>query len=138
MTLTTTQSNAVTAYSKFLAAGITYGNAMRDAAKELGDTPCITLLEALAKVHAKKYGCNYTNNDGRFTFHEGDESTRDTRNIAAFQSWRRNVMVWFTPAKEAKPKTHARLTPEARKAAKAYLAQFDNVAQAIAALKAVA
>ena len=138
MTLTSTQSKAVAAYAKFLQAGITYGEAMRSAAAELGDTPCITLLEALAKVHATKYGCNYTNNDGRFTFHTGTESTRDSRNIAAFQSWRRNVMVWFTPAKEAKPKSHARITPEARKAAKAYLAQFDSVAEAIAALKAVA
>lgn len=138
MTLTSTQSKAVAAYAKFLQAGITYGEAMRSAAAELGDTPCITLLEALAKVHATKYGCNYTNNDGRFTFHEGTESTRDSRNIAAFQSWRRNVMVWFTPAKEAKPKAHARITPDARKAAKAYLAQFDSVAEAIAALKAVA
>jgi hypothetical protein len=35
-------------------------------------------------------------------------------------------------------KSHARLTAEARKAAKAYLAQFDTLADAIAALKAVA
>ena len=140
MTLTTTQSKAVAAYAKFLQAGMTYGEAMRDAAKELGDTPCITLLEALAKVHATKYGCNYSVSDkGTFTFHEGTESTRDTRNIAAFQSWRRNVMVWFTPTKDAKPKSHARITPEARKAAKAYLAQFDgDVKAALAALKAVA
>jgi hypothetical protein len=34
--------------------------------------------------------------------------------------------------------SHARITPEARKAAKAYLAQFDSLADAIAALKAVA
>ena len=40
-------------------------------------------------------------------------------------------------AKKAKA-THARITPEARKAAKAYLAQFDSLADAIAALKAVA
>ena len=140
MTLTTTQRNAVNAYGKFLQAGMTYGEAMRKAAGELGDTPCITFLEALAKVHAAKYGCNYTNNEGRFTFHEGDESTRDTRNIAAFQSWRRNVMVWFTEPKPAKAKaSHARITPEARKAAKAYLAQFDgDMKAALAALKAVA
>ncbi len=139
MTLSTIQSKAVNAYAKFLQAGITYGEAMREAAKELGDTPCITLLEALAKVHATKYGCNYTQTDGRFTFHAGKESTRDTRNIAAFQSWRRNVMVWFTPAKDPKPTSHARLSPDARKAAKAYLAQFDgDMKAAIAALKAVA
>lgn len=40
-------------------------------------------------------------------------------------------------AKKAKT-SHARITPEARKAAKAYLAQFDSLADAIAALKAVA
>lgn len=34
--------------------------------------------------------------------------------------------------------SHARITPEARKAAKAYLAQFDSLADAIAALKDVA
>jgi len=138
MKLTSTQTNAVAAYSKFLQAGMTYGEAMRKAAGELGDTPCITFLEALAKVHARKYGCNYTNTDGRFTFHEGAESTRDSRNLAAFQSWRRNVMVWFTPTQDAKPKSHARITPDARKAAKAYLAQFDSLKDAIAALKAVA
>jgi hypothetical protein len=35
-------------------------------------------------------------------------------------------------------KTHNRITPDARKAAKAYLAQFDSLSDAIAALKAVA
>ena len=39
-------------------------------------------------------------------------------------------------AKKAKA-THARITPEARKAAKAYLAQFDTLADAIAALRAI-
>ena len=39
-------------------------------------------------------------------------------------------------AKKAKA-SHARITPEARKAAKAYLAQFDSLADAIAALRAV-
>ena len=39
-------------------------------------------------------------------------------------------------AKKAKA-TSARITPEARKAAKAYLAQFDSLADAIAALRAV-
>ena len=39
-------------------------------------------------------------------------------------------------AKKAKT-SHARITPEARKAAKAYLAQFDSLADAIAALRAV-
>ena len=140
MKLTSTQTQAITAYGKFLQSGMTYGEAMRKAAGELGDTPCITFLEALAKVHAKKYGCNYSVSEaGTFTFHEGTESTRETRNGGAFQSWRRNVMVWFTPTKEAKPTSHARLAPAARKAAEAYLAQFDgDMKAAIAALKAVA
>ena len=137
--LTTTQANAVNNYAKFLKAGTSYGEAMREAAKALGDTPCITLLEALAQVHAKHYGCNYTwSASGTAVFYTGKESTRDTRHGAAFQSWRRNVMVWFTPEREAKPVKSMRLSREARAAAKAYLANFDSVADAIKALKAVA
>ena len=138
--LTTTQLNAVTSYAKFLKAGTSYGEAMREAAKALGDTPCITFLEALAKVHAAKYDCNYTwSASGTAVFYTGEESTRETRHGAAFQSWRRNVMVWFTPAKEPKAAPKAmRLSREARAAAKSYLANFDSVADAIKALKAVA
>lgn len=127
MSLTSTQTKAVNAYAKFLQAGMSYGEAMREAAKELGDTPCITLLEALAKVHATKYGCNYTNNEGRFVFHDGKESTRETRNIAAFQSWRRNVMVWFEAPKQAKPKVkNTRVSAEHRAAAMAFLGEFEG------------
>ena len=137
--LTQTQANAVNAYAKFLDAGTSYGEAMRAAAKALGDTPCITLLDALAKVHAAKYGCNYTwSASGTAVFYTGKESTRETRHGAAFQSWRRNVMVWFTPEREAKPAKSMRLSAEARAAAKAYLAQFDSVSDAIKALRAVA
>jgi dGTP triphosphohydrolase len=133
------QTKAVTAYSEYLTSGMTYGEAMREAAKSLGDTPCITFLEELAKVHATKYGCNYTwNTAGTAVFYTGEESTRESRHGAAFQSWRRNVMVWFTPEREAKPVKAMRLSADARAAAKAYLAQFDNVADAIKALKAVA
>ena len=139
MKLSTKQTHAVNTYAKFLKAGTSYGEAMREAAKALGDTPCITLLDALAKVHAKHYGCNYTwSASGTAVFYTGEESTRDTRHGAAFQSWRRNVMVWFTPEREAKPVKSMRLSREARAAAKAYLAQFDSVADAIKALKAVA
>ena len=42
------------------------------------------------------------------------------------------------PDAVAKPQTSARISREARAAAKAYLAQFDSLAAAIAALKAVA
>ena len=140
MQLSSTQTKAVTAYDKFLQAGMTYGDAMRAAAQELGGTPCPTFLAALAAKHAAKYKCNYTwDGQGRAVFFNGKESTRETRNDAARKSWARNVMVWFTPTKEAKPVTHARITPDARKAAKAYLAQFDgDMKAALAALKAIA
>ena len=136
--LTATQT-AVKAYSDFLTAGISYGEAMREAAKSLGGTPCPTFLGELAAVHATKYGCSFTwDGQGRAVFFDGAESTRETRNDAARKSWSRNVMVWFTPEREAKPVKSMRLSAEARAAAKAYLAQFDNVADAIKALKAIA
>jgi hypothetical protein len=137
--LTAIQTNAITAYAKFLDAGQSYGDAMQAAAKSLGETPCLTLLTALAEVHAAKYKCNFTTGAaGGFVFFNGDESTRDTRNHGADKSWKRNVMVWFTPEKAKKPAKSMRLSADTKAAAKAYLAQFDNVAQAIAALKAVA
>jgi hypothetical protein len=91
------QFNKVIAdYRAFLKAGTDYGNALRDAAKSLGGTPCPTLLEGLAKVHAEAYKCNYTwSSSGRAVFHTGAESTRDTRQDSARQSWQRNVMVHF-------------------------------------------
>jgi hypothetical protein len=51
-----------------------------------------------------------------------------------------DVALGVREARKAKKKatSHARLTADARKAAKAYLAQFDTLAEAIAALKAVA
>ena len=137
--LTTIQTEAVNAYSEYLASGMTYGEAMRKAAKSLGGTPCPTFLGELAAVHATKYGCSFTwDGQGHAVFFDGAESTRETRNDAARKSWSRNVMVWFTPEREAKPVKSMRLSAEARAAAKAYLAQFDNVADAIKALKAVA
>ena len=97
MTLTTTQQTAVTKYDEFLTAGASYGNALQSAARELGDTPCITFLQALATVHAKHYECNAAfKEDGHPTFHTGDESTRETRHGAAQVSWQRNVRVHFT------------------------------------------
>lgn len=87
-------------YAAFLDAGTSYKDALSEAAKALGDTPCITLLEALAKVHAAKYHCNYTwSAKGSAVFYEGAESTRESRHGGAFQSWRRNVMVHFETAK---------------------------------------
>lgn len=137
--LTTIQSDAITAYAKFLDAGQSYGDAMQAAAQSLGETPCLTLLTGLAKVHAAKYKCNFTTGAaGGFVFFNGDESTRDSRNHGADKSWKRNVMVWFTPEREAKPAKSMRLSADAKAAAKAYLAQFDSVAEAVAALRAVA
>ena len=138
--LTATQTKAINAYDSFLKAGTSYGEAMRKAAAELGETPCLTLLEGLAKVHAKRYECNFTTGKaGGFVFYDGAESTRDSRNHGADKSWKRNVMVWFTPEREAKPAPKSmRLSAEARAAAKAYLANFDSVADAIKALRAVA
>jgi hypothetical protein len=112
---------------------------MRETAKALGGTPCPTLLEALAKVHAAKYECNYTwNASGSAVFYNGKESTRETRNDSARKSWERNVMVWFKPASEPKPVSHARLSKDVRALAEQYLANFESVADAIKALKAVA
>ena len=138
--LTTIQTKAVNAYAAFLDSGMAYGEAMKAAAKALGDTPCITLLEELAKVHAKRYSCNYTwSASGTAVFYTGEESTRETRHGAAFQSWRRNVMVWFTPEREAKPAPKAmRVSKDLRALAEAYLANFDSVADAIKVLRAVA
>jgi hypothetical protein len=136
--LTATQT-AVKAYSDYLTAGISYGDAMREAAKSLGGTPCATFLGELAAVHATKYKCNYTwDGKGRAVFFHGEESTRETRYSAARVSWDRNVMVWFTPEKAKAPVKQMRLSADVRAAAKAYLAQFDSVADAIKALKAVA
>jgi hypothetical protein len=133
------QTKAINAYSEYLTSGMTYGEAMREAAKSLGGTPCPTFLGELAAVHATKYGCSFTwDGQGRAVFFDGAESTRETRNDAARKSWSRNVMVWFTPEREAKPVKAMRLSADARAAAKAYLAQFDSVADAIKALKAVA
>jgi L-rhamnose isomerase len=86
-------------YADFVDAGATYGKAMREAAKKLGGTPCATLLEALAKVHADKFACNYTwNANGSAVFYHGAESTRESRDNNARMSWTRNVMCHFETA----------------------------------------
>jgi hypothetical protein len=137
--LTKTQTDAITAYAKFLDAGQSYGDAMKAAAQSLGGTPCPTFLGELAVIHAAKYKCNYTwDGEGRAVFFNGEESTRETRNDAARKSWGRNVMVWFTADKPKKPAKSQRLTAEARQAAKDFLAMFDNLSAAKKALEAVA
>ena len=137
--MNTLHNNAINAYAEFLKAGTSYAHAMQAVAKSLGGTPCPTLLAGLAKVHAEKYECNYTwDGKGRAVFYTGKESTRETRHDAARKSWSRNVMVWFTPEKPQASKPSARITPDARRAAKAYLEQFGSLTEAIAALRAVA
>ena len=126
-TLTTTQTQAVNAYDKFLQTGMTYGQAMRKAAEELGGTPCPTLLAALAAVHAKRYTCNYIwDGKGRAVFFDGDESTRETRNDAARKSWQRNVMVWFTPEKPTAPTANTRVSKAHRDLAMDFLSHFEG------------
>jgi hypothetical protein len=111
-------------YEAFLQAGMSYGDALRKAAEQLGGTPCPTLLEALAKVHATKYKCNYTwNATGGAVFYDGDESTRDTRNESARKSWERNVMVHFKSTERARAEpTKTRVSAAEREAFKAFLA----------------
>ena len=138
MTITSKQIAAIaTQYEAFLTAGMSYGDALRKAAELLGGTPCPTLLDALAKVHATKYQCNYTwNASGGAVFYTGDESTRDTRNEAATKSWQRNVMAWFKPAVErarAEP-TKQRVTAEERAAFKAFVAACGGDSKRAAAV----
>jgi hypothetical protein len=136
---------AATDYADFLRAGASYGASMQTLAKALGGTPCPTALERLAAVHAAKYKCNFTwNKSGDAVFYDGNESTRETRNDAARKSWGRNVMVWFTPERGAKPKQSHRYSAAHRQAAKAFFTMFegkDEAAQikaAIAMLRAIA
>ena len=127
-----------TAYANFLKVGASYAEAMQGAAKLLGGTPCPTLLAALAAVHAAKYSCNFTwNKAGDAVFYWGEESTRETRNDAARQSWGRNVMVWFKADKPPTPKSHGRITREAREMGMEFLSNFegkDRAAQVRAAI----
>ena len=144
MKLSKIQTQAVTAYAGFIDAGITYGEAMRRVAAECGETPCLTLLAELAKVHAEKYSCNYEQGtSGGYVFFNGEESTRESRNHGADKSWKRNVMVWFEPTKQpTKPKS-MRVSPAMREAAMAFLGEFEGkdlqaqINAAIAVLKAM-
>jgi hypothetical protein len=136
--LTATQANVVSTYRAFLKAGTSYGEAMRKAAKALGETPCPTLLAELASVHAEHYECSFTwNASGAAVFHTGEESTRETRHHAATKSWQRNVAPWFTPEKPKAPKANARVSREALNAAKALIKLCGSVSAAKAALAAV-
>ena len=138
-----------TAYANFLKAGTSYSHALQGAAKSLGGTPCSTLLAALAAVHADYYSvrnekgvvtkvCNFTwNKAGAAVFYWGEESTRESRNDAARMSWTRNVMVWFKADKPRAPKSHGRITREARTLGMDFLANFegkDRAAQVRAAI----
>ena len=119
--------NAVNAYGKFLDAGTSYKDAMQAVAKSLGGTPCPTLLEGLAKVHAAKYKCNYSwDGKGRAVFFDGDESTRGSRRDDARKSWGRNVMVWFTPEKPQAEQSQARVSKAHRDLAMDFLSHFEG------------
>ena len=138
-------NEVTTAYSEFLTAGTSYAHVIQKAAKSLGGTPCPTLLAALADVHATKYKCNVTwNKSGDAVFYDGAESTRESRNDPARKSWSRNVMVWFKEDKPAAPKSHGRISREARELGLGFLSNFegkDRAAQvraAVALLKALA
>ena len=125
--LNATQTEAVNAYRKFLIAGGTYADAMQAAAKSLGGTPCPTLLDALAAVHAEKYKCNYTwNTSGSAVFYTGAESTRESRMDSARQSWNRNVMVWFKTDKPKKAATSHRISQAERTLAMDFLGNFEG------------
>ena len=95
-------------------------------------------MAALAAVHAAKYKCNFTwNKSGDAVFYNGEESTRETRNSPARMSWTRNVMVWFKADKPPTPKSHGRITREARTLGMDFLANFegkDRAAQVRAAI----
>lgn len=116
--MNTSINTIVTKYAAFLKAGTSYGDALKSAAAEMRGTPCPTLLQALAKVHAAHYACNTSwSATGRAVFHTGAESTRDTRHDAAHKSWQRNVMVHFTTGDTTR--NHKPVDPVA-KLAKAY------------------
>ena len=110
--LNTQQQAVVKAYGAYLKAGSSYGAALRDAAKQA--TECGALLQALAVVHAKHYGCNMTwdTMSHRASFHAGDKSTRETRDDAATKSWQRNVMVHFNTTRG---KAKAKVAPAKQK-----------------------
>jgi hypothetical protein len=83
-------------YSAFLKAGTSYGAALQNAVRETTMSHP-ELLAALAKVHAKHYGCNTSwSAQGTAVFHTGDKSTRETRHAAAQRSWAKNVSVHFS------------------------------------------
>ena len=125
--LTAIQTNAINAYADYLTSGMTYGDAMRKAAQSIGGTPCSTFLGELAKVHATKYGCNYTwDGQGRAVFYTGAESTRESRMDSARKSWDRNVMVWFKADKPKKPATSKRLSADAKALAMDFLGNFEG------------
>jgi hypothetical protein len=137
--LTNTLTNAINAYADYLDSGMTYGEAMRKAAQSLGGTPCPTFLGELAKLHATKYGCNYTwDGQGRAVFYTGAESTRETRHDAARKSWGRNVMVWFTPEKpKAAPAKSLRIDKNLRELAQALVKAAGNKTTALKVLQSL-
>lgn len=113
-TLNANQQAVVKTYGAFLKAGKSYGEALREAAKQAVE--CGALLQALAVVHAKHFGCSMTWDtlSHRASFHSGDKPTRETRNDAATKSWQRNVMPHFASVRGVtKKKTQAQQKSQA-------------------------
>ncbi|HQT82073.1 MAG TPA: hypothetical protein PLQ34_07835 [Ferrovaceae bacterium] len=56
----------------------------------------VALLNAMAATIARRFKCNYKTTGGHsFQFYDGDTSSRDTRNNAASQVWKRLVARYF-------------------------------------------
>lgn len=86
----------------------------------------VALLDAMAATIARRFKCNYKTTGGHsFQFYDGAESSRDTRNNAASQVWKRLVAKYFVkqvsksravdPVKALMTKFNA-LTPSQRRA----------------------
>jgi hypothetical protein len=94
-------------YSTYMSAGKSYGEAMQEIARKLNGTACPKLVEVLATTHAKHYKCKADmGNRGSWVFEVKGERCEPAR-----KSWERNVMVWFKPAKPAKPVVRKSVDP---------------------------
>ena len=103
-------------YAAFLKAGTSYGEALKQAARETSVSHP-DLLAALAKVHAEHFKCNTSwSAKGTAVFYTGAESTRDSRHVAAQKSWSRNVGVHFSTGRET-TRSHQPVVVNKRKVA---------------------
>ena len=99
-------------YRAFLKAGGDYCDALRDAAKQLKGASCPELMRELAAVHAEKYQCKVSwSGKGAAQFFKGAEYSFEGRFDAAYQSWRRNVLVHFKVEAEGKANVSFKTEP---------------------------